>query len=149
MSRWRTSCRIGPAISSLHGRELQRVEELLGLGDGERGGLADVQAVDADAAGLGAQALAAAIGALGIAAILAQHHAHMQLVLLALHLRKESVDAGKAAFAAQNNLARGLRQLAPGHIERNAQLGGVLAEFGEPGPVLGAVPGVDGAVGQA
>ena len=38
----------------LHGREPQRGKEGLGLGDGERGGLADVQAVEADAAGLGA-----------------------------------------------------------------------------------------------
>ena len=80
----------------LHGREPQRAEELLGLGDGERGGLADIQAVDADAARLGPQALAAAVGTLGIAAIFAEHDAHMQLVLLALHLRKEAVDAGES-----------------------------------------------------
>jgi hypothetical protein len=130
----------------LHGRELERVKELLGLRDGERGGLADVLAVDAHAAGLGAQALAAAVGALGVAAILAQHHAHVELVLLALHLRKEAIDADEAALAAQHRLARRLGQVAPGHVQRHAQFGGLLAQLGEPGPVLGAVPGIDGAV---
>ena len=102
--------------------------------------------MNADAARLGAQALAAAVGALGVAAILAEHDAHMQLVFLALHLREEAVDADEAALAAQNDLARRFGQVAPGHVERHAQLGGLLAKFREPGAVLGAVPGVDGAV---
>ena len=41
----------------------------------------------------GTQSLAAAIRAFGVAAIFAQHHAHVQLVLLALHLREEPIHA--------------------------------------------------------
>ncbi len=133
----------------MHGREAERIEEFLGLGDGERGGLADVLAVEADAAGLGPQTLAAAIGTLGVAAILAEHDAHVQLIFLALHLRKEAVDAGKGALAAQDDFARRFRQVAPGHVQRNTQLRRVLAEFGKPGAVLGAVPRIDGAAVQA
>ncbi len=73
----------------------------------------------------------------------------MELVLLALHLREEAVDAGEGSLAAQHNLSRRFRQLSPGHVERHAQLRRVLAKLREPGPVLGAVPGVDGAFGQA
>ena len=72
------------------GESLSASKKALACGDGERGGLADVLAVDADGAGFGAEALAAAIGALGVAAILAEHDAHVQLVLLALHLRRRS-----------------------------------------------------------
>ena len=39
-------------------------------------------------------------------------------------------------------------QIAPGNVEANAQLGGVLAKLGEPGAVLGAVPGIDCAGGE-
>jgi hypothetical protein len=77
----------------LHGRELERGEERFGFRDGERGGLADAQAVDADAASLGAETLSAAVGALGIAAILAEHDADVELVFFALHLREETEDA--------------------------------------------------------
>ncbi len=72
----------------------------------------------------------------------------MELVLLALHLREEAVDAGEGPLAAQDNLARGFRQLAPGHVERHAQLRRVLAELRKPGAVFGAIPGVDGAIGE-
>ena len=111
-----------PGNLLLHRRQLQRVKKLLGLRDGQRRRLADILAVDAHATRLGPQPLPAAIRALRVAAILAQHHPHMQLVLLALHLRKESIDARKAALAAQHRLARRLRQLAPRHVQRNAQL---------------------------
>src|ERR1035437_4799426 len=138
-----------PGNLLLHRREFERAKEFLCLGNGERGGLADVLAVQAHAAGLGPQALAAAVGALGIAAVLAEHDAHVQLVLLALHLREEAEDAGKTALAAQHDFAGRLGQVAPGHVERNVQLGGLLAQVAEPGPVLGPVPGVDGAVVEA
>ena len=104
----------------LHLREPKRIKEFLGLRNGERRDLADILAVDAHAARLGPQPLAPAIGALGVAAIFAEHHAHVQLVLLALHLRKKPVNASKSSLAAQNGLARGFRQFAPRHVQRNA-----------------------------
>ena len=138
-----------PSNLVLHWREVNGAEEFLGLSDGQRGGLADVQAAQADAASFGPQALAAAIRTLGIAAILAEHHAHVQLVSLPLHLREEAVDAGKAALAAQHGFARGFGKVAPGHVERHAQLRRMLLQIGEPGPALGPVPGVDRAVIEA
>src|ERR1035437_5383017 len=129
----------------LHGGELERGKEGCGFRDGERGCLADALAIDADAACLGTEALAAAVGALGIAAIFAEHDADVELVFFALHLREEAEEADECAFAAENDFADGFRQVAPGDVERHAQFGSLLAKLREPGLVLGAVPGVDGA----
>ena len=137
----------------VHGRKPQRTEKLLCLCDGERGCLADIPAPvltpDAHAASLGPEALAAALRALGVAAILAQHHAHMQLVLFALHLLKEAVDPGKASLAAQNDFARRLWQIFPGNVQPNAQLRRLTAKLGKPRAVFGAVPGIDRPVAEA
>ncbi len=82
----------------LRGRESERVEELAGVGDGESGGLADVFGVavagERDGAGFGAEALAAAVGAGGVAAILGEEDADVQLVLFALERFEEAADAG-------------------------------------------------------
>ena len=138
-----------PGNLLLHRRQLERAKELLGLRNGQRRRLADVLPIDPHRPRLGAQPLPAAIRALGVAAILAQHHAHVQLVLLALHLRKEAPNAHEAALAAQHRLPRRIGQVAPGHVHGNLQRLRLLAQVGEPRPVLGPVPGVDGALVQA
>ena len=138
-----------PGNLLLHRGELQRLKERFSLGDGQRRRLADILSVDPHRASLGPEPLPAAIRALRIAAIFAQHYPHVQLVLFALHLRKEAVDARKNAFATQHRLARLLAQIAPGHIQWNLKLGRVLAQLSEPRPVLGTVPRVDGALIQA
>ena len=73
----------------------------------------------------------------------------MQLVLLPLHLRKESMHAFKRAFAAKNSFARRFAHLAPRHIHRNSQLRRALLHLGEPRPVLRPIPGIDRALIQA
>ena len=71
------------------------VEEGLRGGDGEGGGLADVLAVDEDGAGLGTEALAAAVGTGGVAAVFGEEDADVELVLLAVELGEETADAGE------------------------------------------------------
>ncbi len=65
--------------------------------------------VDADGAGFGAQALAAAVGALGVAAILGEHDADVELVFLALHLREEAADAGESCLCRAGRLRARIR----------------------------------------
>jgi len=86
----------------LHGRECERPKKLIGVANGQGRGFADVFAADSHRARFGAEPLALALGADGVAAILRQHHAHMQLVLLALHLLKEAAHAGEAALSVEN-----------------------------------------------
>ena len=78
------------------------VEEGLGGGDGESGDFADIfgGAIfrrDEDGAGFGAQALAVAVGAEGVAAILGEEDADVELVFLALEGGEEAADAGEGA----------------------------------------------------
>jgi hypothetical protein len=134
--------RIGPAISSCIGESFERVEKLLRLRNGQRRRLAIFFPVaDAHRPRLGPQPLPAAIRALRVAAILAQHHAHVQLVLLALHLRKEAHHARKSIFAAQHRLACRFRHLAPRHVQRHAQFRRALAQFVNHGRYLGRFHG--------
>ena len=121
----------------------------LALRDGQRRRLADVQPVEAHRARFGAQALAAAIGALGVAAILAEHHAHVQLVLLALHLREETMHALEALPCRAARISRA----ASGSSRQGTSIGmpsvaACLLQLGEPGAILGPVPGIDGSVIQ-
>src|SRR5665213_1612436 len=55
----------------VHGRQLQRVKEILGLRNGERGSLADVFTIDAHRTRFGAKALSAAVRTFGVATVLA------------------------------------------------------------------------------
>ena len=72
----------------------------------------------------------------------------MQFVLLALHLREETLHSLELSLAAQQNLAGFLGEFAPRHIHRNAKGSRVLAKVGEPGAVFGPVPGIDGSAVQ-
>jgi hypothetical protein len=133
----------------LHGRELSASKNSLAWAMVSAVAWQIFLPVDATRCAPRPSTLAAAIGALGIAAILAEHDAHMQLVLLALHLRKEAVDAGKAALAAQHGLARRLEAIRARARRAERPARRLLAQIGEPGAVFGAVPGVDGAVVEA
>ena len=108
----------------LHGRERERAEEALGVGDGEGGGIADVLApcriFDADSAGFGAQALAFAIGAECVAAILAEHDADVELVLLAFQVGEEAEDAVESVAAVEDEGLLVGFEVVPGNVERNA-----------------------------
>ena len=70
-------------------------------GDGEGGDLADVLAgpLSEDGAGFGAEALAAAVGAGGVAAIFGEEDADVELVFLAVERGEEAADAGEGAVA--------------------------------------------------
>ena len=83
----------------LRGGEFEVVEEGLGGGDGEGGDFADVFVVDEDGAGLGAEALAVAVGAEGVAAIFGEEDADVELVFFALEGGEEAADAGVRAAA--------------------------------------------------
>ena len=74
---------------------MQVVEELLGFGDGEGGDFADVFVVYEDGAGFGAEALASAVGAEGVAAVFGEEDADVEFVFFALEGCEESADAGE------------------------------------------------------
>ncbi len=101
---------------------------------------------DAHSAGFGAQALAFALGAERVAAILAEHDADVELVLLALHQSEEAVDAEESVAAVEDEGLLLWFEAVPGNVQRNAVLLGGLLQFGEVGAILWATPGVDRAI---
>ena len=105
--------------------------------------------MEANSAGLCAEALAAAVGALGVAAIFAEHDTDVELVFLALHLAEEAIDAFIAAVAVEDQLTDFVRELMPGDVHGNAEGRRLFAQVVEPGAVFWAVPGVNGAVAKA
>ena len=117
--------------------------------------LADVQrpeflSSDPHRPGLRPQPLPAALRALRISAIFAQHHPHVELVLLALHLRKKSPTRPRSLPLPRRTVSRAaLAHLPPRHIERHAQRRRLLLQLGKPASVFRPVPGIDGAVIQA
>src|ERR1700691_993872 len=106
----------------------ETLEEILGLADGKCRDLADIAAVDADRTRFRTQARSFAVGTSGVAAILAQHHAYMQLVFLALQKGEETMDAEKRPVTIEHKLLLGRGQFSPGDVERNAMLHGGLPE---------------------
>src|SRR5207237_4569146 len=96
-----------------------------------RAHLADILAGNAHELRLGTQARAAALRTNGISAIAAQEDPHMQLVLLALQVRKESADTRISPVAFRDHLALLARQFRPGLIERNIVLLGEALQFAE------------------
>ncbi len=103
----------------LLGRELDAVEEARRFFHRHGADFADVLAGDADVPRLGAQARAIARGAGGVTAISAEEDAHVQLVLLALQVGEEALDAREVAVALDDELLVVERQLLPGHVERD------------------------------
>ena len=61
---------------------------------------------------------------------------------------KKPKTPSKLPLPAQHDFARGFRHFTPGNVERNTELSGLLLEVRVPGSVLGAIPGVDGAVSE-
>src|SRR5690606_33505858 len=102
--------------------ERERAEERLRLPDGERRGLVDRAAADLHVPRLAPQPRAAAIGARLVAAIPAQEHADVDLVLLPLEPGEEPADArivAAIAFDHDPPLLGG--EIAPRRVERNAE----------------------------
>src|SRR6201987_1775493 len=114
--------------------------------DGKCGGLADVAAIEQHGACLDAQAFALALRAARIAAILRQHDAHMQLVLLALHQLKEAIDAEEAAIALEHEALLRWSKVIPRHVQWNTFLTACTAQLGLVGPVLRPSPRIDGPI---
>ena len=81
----------------------------------------------ADGAGFGAQALAAAVGAGGVAAILREEDADVQLVLLAFELGEEAADAGPCTAAVEDEVLLGFGEVVPGDVDGDAF--GLAARF--------------------
>ena len=80
-------------------RVANRRRTQLGGGDGEGGGLADVFVAEEDGAGFGAEALAAAVGAGGVAAEFGEEDADVELVFFAVEVAKKPRMPGKPALA--------------------------------------------------
>ena len=98
-------------------RERQLGEERRGFAHRERAEPIDRPAGDEHVARFAAQPRALAVGAGLIAAIAAEEHADVDLVLLPLEPLEEAVDAVEVAAAVQHELALALGQLAPRHVE--------------------------------
>src|ERR1019366_3680548 len=122
------------------------VEEIAGGGDGEGGDLADTAVVDQDGAGFGAEALAAAVGAEGVAAVFREEDADVELVLFALERGEEAADAGVRAAAFPEKFLLGGRERVPGDVGGD---GGGLSEANHLAvkrPILRSGPGGDGSL---
>jgi hypothetical protein len=87
------------AVSS--GRERERAEEFVRLGDVHAHDFRQVLAAHAHVERLFAQARALAIGAERVAAIAAHENAHVQLVFLGFQMVEEAADEGRRRFRAR------------------------------------------------
>ncbi len=123
----------------LFGRQLERLEELVGLGDVELHEFGDGSSGDADIEGVLAQARRPAIGALGVAAIAAEEHAHVDLVFFGFDFVEEVADA-----VADGGLFFG-GEIAEGNVPAHLGARGFAEVRSEP-LVLRFGPGLDGAL---
>ena len=98
------------------------LEEELRLADRERSDLANISAVDADRPRFRTQTGSFAVGTSRIAAIFAQHDAHVQLVFLALEKAKKPWTPRKEPWPSSTNSCCAGGQLPPGRVERDAML---------------------------
>ncbi len=127
----------------------ETLEEVVGLADGEGSHLADISAVDANRPCFGTQPRSLAVGASRIAAILTQHHAHVQLVFLALQVSEETMDAEKRPVSVKHELLLRRGQFSPRRVQRDAVLQGGFAQLCLVRAILGPRPGIDRAFVQA
>ena len=124
-------------------RELQAVEEARRVLHGERADRVDRPVADAHVARLAPQPRAAAVVARQVAAITAQEHADVHLVLLALEPAEEPLHALVVAAAFDHELPLGVRQVAPRHVEtQGRRLGGAL-ELRETASIVRLGPRLD------
>src|ERR1700722_5811638 len=119
---------------------------MVGLTNGESGHFANVTAAETNGSRFGAQAGSLTVRASSVAAILAQHDAHVQLVFLLFELGEESVDAGERSLAVEHQGLLGASQFSPRSVERNAVLQGEFLEFRLKSAIFGPRPGIDRAI---
>ena len=123
------------------------VEEGLRGGDGEGGDFADVLVVlNEDGAGFGAKALAAAVGAEGVAAVLGEEDADVELVFLALERGEEAADAGVGAATFPEEFLLGGVEVVPGDVGGDGGGFGEADHLAVEGAVFWGGPGGDGAL---
>ncbi len=128
---------------------LEALEQGVGLPDGLPADLVDGPAADAHAERLPAQPAPRAGRARLVSAVAAQEHADLDLVLLRLEPAEEAHHAGELLVALEDEAAVLLRERAPGHVERDAPATGEPPQLGERAAVVGLVPGLDRAAGEA
>jgi hypothetical protein len=124
---------------------LQIIEELLGPGDGEGAGLADILIVDEDGAGFGAEALAAAVGAERVAAILREEDADVELIFFAFERGEEAADAREGGVAVFDEGSLNGCEVVPGNVGGDAGGFGGSLHLAVMGAVFCGGPGGDGA----
>ena len=127
---------------------MEVVEEGLRGCDGECGGLADVLVVDENGAGFGAEALTAAVGAEGVAAVLGEEDADVEFVFFALECAEESLNAGVGAVAFFDEALLVVGQIVPGDVGWDVGGFGGADHLAVMRAVLRGAPGGDGTVGE-
>jgi hypothetical protein len=126
--------------------ELEGREELLCLAHRERRHGVDRPAAHANVACLAAKPRTAAIGAGEVAAIAAQEHADVHLVLLPLEPPEEAADPVVGAIALGHERALVVGQLRPGDVEPGARFARRPFELRELRAIVGLAPRFDGAL---
>src|ERR1017187_4860570 len=127
----------------LLGRERESIEEAGRVFHRHAAHLADVLAIDFHLASFRAQAGSATRRAKRVAAIAAEKHADVQLVLLALQMLEEAADAAETAGTIDNHLLLLGVQFIPGHVQRNFRLPREALKLGEQRPVFWLRPGLN------
>src|SRR5882724_124333 len=112
----------------LHFGQLQRREKDARFLDGEFADFGNRFVCDANGAGFGAKARAAAIGASGVTAITAQENADVEFVFFTFEPGEETLDAVEIVFgiAFEDEATLFGGELAPGNVRGNAARAGPL-----------------------
>jgi hypothetical protein len=127
--------------------ELERVEEALRLAHRERRHRSIVRCRPPHVARLAAQPGAAAVGARLVAAIAAEEHADVHLVLLPLEPLEEAADAlVVGAVALDDHAALFVGEVRPWHVQADAVLLGRALQLGQVRAVVRLGPRLDGAL---
>ena len=145
--RWRTSSRTLPAISICDGESCKLSKKawaaVMVRAETSQMFLA---VCDEDGAGFGAETLAAAVGAEGVAAVFGEEDADVELVLFALERGEEAADAGVTAATFPEEFLLGRVKVVPGDIGGDGGGLGEADHFAVEGAVFGGGPGGDGAL---
>ena len=146
--RWRTSSRILPATSVCAGESCRLSKKVWAA--------AMVRALVSqmfwllmqDGAGFGAEALASAVGAEGVAAVFGEEDADVELVFFALERGEEAADAGEFVVAFFDEALLVVGEIVPGDVGGDVGGFGGADHLAVVGAVFGGAPGGDGAVGE-
>src|SRR5689334_8912426 len=121
---------------------------MVGVLNREAADFGNVLPLDAYIQGLAPQTSPVAFGAKGITPIAAEEHAHVQLVLLALQVGKESANAFEIPVSLKQPLALFYGQLVVRNIGGDFSGTGSLPHLGLVGAMAGFRPGLHRALGQ-